>query len=103
MHRGLSKALIAAAAMACAAPMPAYASVVVAQLSAEATYTGTIAAYNFDTPPPYVSDAAVRRDRSGEHLPEPATWAMMILGFFGLSFAVRGRGGRKTKMRVRYN
>ena len=43
------------------------------------------------------ADAAVR-----EPLPEPATWLMMILGFFGLSFAVRRRSGG-TGERVRFS
>lgn len=33
-------------------------------------------------------------------IPEPTTWLMMILGFFGLSFAVRRRGqGSGTRVR----
>jgi hypothetical protein len=108
IHFGLSKALIVAASVACAVPMSANASVTVATPVTVEAYSGTVAGYNFDTPPPYVSDASVRRDASGDHLPEPATWAMMILGFFGLSFAVRGRGRsrgdkRKSRARVRYS
>lgn len=34
-------------------------------------------------------------------LPEPATWAMMLLGFFGLSYAMRSRKDKST-LRVRY-
>ncbi|MBN8808843.1 MAG: PEP-CTERM sorting domain-containing protein [Sphingomonas sp.] len=83
--------------------MSANASVVVTSMSSEATYSGTVAAYNFEPAPPYVNGAAVARDASREHLPEPATWAMMILGFFGLSFAVRGRTTRKPRARVRYS
>ncbi len=34
-------------------------------------------------------------------VPEPATWLMMILGFFGLSFAMRSRKAQSS-LRVRY-
>jgi hypothetical protein len=34
-------------------------------------------------------------------VPEPTTWLMMILGFFGLSFAIR-RGGSERKTRMRF-
>lgn len=41
-------------------------------------------------------------DAGREPLPEPATWLMMILGFFGLSFAVRRRSAA-TGDRVRFS
>lgn len=41
-------------------------------------------------------------DPAREPLPEPATWLMMILGFFGLSFAVRRRS-IGTGDRVRFS
>lgn len=34
-------------------------------------------------------------------VPEPTTWLMMILGFFGLSYALRSRNAQST-VRVRY-
>ncbi len=36
-------------------------------------------------------------------VPEPATWLMMILGFFGLSFAMRSSKDKKQNLRVRYS
>lgn len=41
-------------------------------------------------------------DAGTESLPEPATWLMMILGFFGLSFAVRRRA-TSSGDRVRFS
>ena len=45
---------------------------------------------------------AANYDAVQEPLPEPATWLMMILGFFGLSFAVRRRAA-STGDRVRFS
>ena len=42
------------------------------------TFSGTMAIIQIGTPPPGV--------------PEPSTWAMMMLGFAGLGFAATGRG-----------
>lgn len=35
-------------------------------------------------------------------VPEPSTWAMMLLGFGGIGFAMRRRGQQQRKLRVRY-
>ncbi|WP_228242750.1 PEPxxWA-CTERM sorting domain-containing protein [Porphyrobacter sp. GA68] len=35
-------------------------------------------------------------------VPEPATWAMMLLGFFGIGLSLRSRKSRVTGLRVRY-
>lgn len=51
------------------------------------------------TPPAAAYDSA---DVTTEPLPEPATWLMMILGFFGLSFAVRRRA-TSSGDRVRFS
>jgi hypothetical protein len=36
-------------------------------------------------------------------VPEPEVWLMMILGFFGLSFAMRSSKGSNQKLRIRYS
>ena len=33
-------------------------------------------------------------------VPEPATWAMMLLGFGGIGFAMRRRGGQQALMQI---
>ena len=99
----MKSALVVAAAMAVASPMSAHATVVLKPIAANNSYGDTMPAYNFDAVTPIPDGAYATRDARGGHLPEPATWAMMILGFFGLSFAVRRRGSRATRMpRVRF-
>lgn len=36
-------------------------------------------------------------------VPEPATWAMMLLGFFGIGLSLRSRRAKVTGLRVRYS
>jgi len=41
--------------------------------------------------PPVLKDGVLTYDRPGNGVPEPATWAMMILGFGGIGAALRRR------------
>ncbi len=43
---------------------------------------------------------ANRGENFGSAVPEPATWAMMIIGFFGLGSAIRSKRARLTVSRA---
>jgi PEP-CTERM motif len=45
-------------------------------------------------------DYAQRVDTGGGGVPEPSTWAMMLLGFGGIGFAVRRRKARRLQFRT---
>jgi hypothetical protein len=49
-----------------------------------------------DTPTQYFSNVSVDGARSV--IPEPATWAMMVMGFGMVGFAARKRAGMRTKV-----
>lgn len=110
MNRGLVAGAIAA--MAIAAPMSAQAGVIItggaftgspAVSTIDVQKIATAAVANVDrSTAKVVKPATVQSDNTAVRLPETATWAMMILGFFGLTFAVRRRGDRSMP-RVRFS
>ena len=61
------------------------------KVPADATflYLGVADAYGFDDPPGWYNDNTGSFDVTISAAPEPATWAMMLIGFAGLGGALR--------------